>query len=59
MSPGRFERKTCSISVEPMPSMISQPKCALKRCAISNPSDVAASRGVGAVYLPRPLTEDH
>ncbi|MDT4821359.1 hypothetical protein FQZ97_545340 [compost metagenome] len=25
----------CSISVEPMPSMISQPKCALKRCAIS------------------------
>ena len=31
----------------------------LKRCAISNPSDVAATRGVGAVYLPRPLTEEH
>jgi len=31
----------------------------LKRCAISNPADVAATRGVGAVYLPRPLTEEH
>ncbi|MCU1601468.1 MAG: redox-sensitive transcriptional activator SoxR [Frankiales bacterium] len=31
----------------------------LRRCAISNPSDVAATRGVGAVYLPRPLTEEH
>jgi MerR family redox-sensitive transcriptional activator SoxR len=28
----------------------------LRRCAISNPSDVAASRGPGAVFLPRPLT---
>ena len=31
----------------------------LRRCAISNPSDVAAASGVGAVYLPRPLTEEH
>src|SRR3954452_12918568 len=31
----------------------------LKRCPISIPSDVAATRGVGAVYLPRPLTEEH
>jgi MerR family redox-sensitive transcriptional activator SoxR len=30
----------------------------LKRCAISNPHDVAAGRGAGAVYLPRPLTEE-
>ena len=30
----------------------------LRRCAISNPSDVAATRGPGAVYLPRPLVED-
>ena len=29
----------------------------LKRCAISNPGDVAARGGVGAVFLPRPLTE--
>lgn len=28
----------------------------LRRCAIANPSDVAAARGSGAVYLPRPLT---
>lgn len=27
----------------------------LKRCAISNPSDVAAARGTGAAFLPRPL----
>ncbi|MBA2725027.1 MAG: redox-sensitive transcriptional activator SoxR [Actinobacteria bacterium] len=27
----------------------------LKRCAISNPRDVAARRGVGAVYLPEEL----
>jgi MerR family redox-sensitive transcriptional activator SoxR len=27
----------------------------LKRCAISNPQDVAASRGPGAVYLPKQL----
>src|SRR3954462_6703562 len=31
----------------------------LRRCAISNPADVASTRGVGAVYLPRPLTEEH
>jgi MerR family redox-sensitive transcriptional activator SoxR len=31
----------------------------LKRCAISNPQDVAGIGGVGAVYLPRPLTEEH
>ena len=31
----------------------------LRRCAISNPSDVAASGGAGAVYLPRPLREQH
>jgi MerR family redox-sensitive transcriptional activator SoxR len=30
----------------------------LRRCAISNPQDVAATRGVGAVFLPRPLTEE-
>lgn len=30
----------------------------LRRCAISNPGDVAASGGTGAVYLPRPLTAD-
>jgi MerR family transcriptional regulator, redox-sensitive transcriptional activator SoxR len=34
----------------------------LKRCAISNPNDVAATRGPGAVYLPaklrEPLTSD-
>ena len=30
----------------------------LRRCAISNPGDVAATRGVGAVYLPEPLTVD-
>jgi MerR family redox-sensitive transcriptional activator SoxR len=29
----------------------------LKRCAISNPQDVAGVRGAGAVFLPRPLTE--
>lgn len=28
----------------------------LERCAISNPADLAAARGPGAVYLPRPLT---
>jgi MerR family redox-sensitive transcriptional activator SoxR len=27
----------------------------LKRCAISNPADVAASAGPGAAYLPHPL----
>jgi len=31
----------------------------LRRCAISNPSDVAGSGGSGAVYLPRPLREQH
>jgi MerR family redox-sensitive transcriptional activator SoxR len=30
----------------------------LKRCAISNPGDVAAGGGSGAVFLPRPLTVD-
>ncbi|MDX6217538.1 MAG: MerR family transcriptional regulator, redox-sensitive transcriptional activator SoxR [Frankiales bacterium] len=30
----------------------------LRRCAISNPSDVAGTRGVGAVYLPRRLTDE-
>ena len=29
----------------------------LKRCAISNPHDVAATRGPGAVYLPRKLRQ--
>ena len=29
----------------------------LKRCAISNPGDIAGVGGIGAVYLPRPLTE--
>jgi MerR family redox-sensitive transcriptional activator SoxR len=29
----------------------------LKRCAISNPQDVAASRGPGAAYLPRQLRQ--
>ena len=28
----------------------------LKRCAISNPGDIAGTRGAGAVYLPSPLT---
>jgi MerR family redox-sensitive transcriptional activator SoxR len=27
----------------------------LKKCAMQNPADVAAMRGVGAVYLPAPL----
>jgi MerR family redox-sensitive transcriptional activator SoxR len=27
----------------------------LRRCAISNPGDVAGRNGVGAVYLPKPL----
>jgi MerR family transcriptional regulator, redox-sensitive transcriptional activator SoxR len=27
----------------------------LKTCAIQNPADMASTRGVGAVYLPRPL----
>jgi MerR family redox-sensitive transcriptional activator SoxR len=27
----------------------------LDRCAMSNPGDVAAARGSGAAYLPRPL----
>lgn len=27
----------------------------LKTCAIQNPEDLAGARGVGAVYLPRPL----
>jgi MerR family redox-sensitive transcriptional activator SoxR len=27
----------------------------LKRCAMSNPADVAATAGPGAAYLPRPL----
>ena len=35
MSPGRFERKTCSISVEPMPSTMAQPKWRSKRWPIS------------------------
>jgi MerR family redox-sensitive transcriptional activator SoxR len=30
----------------------------LKRCTISNPGDVAAGGGSGAVFLPRPLTVD-
>ncbi|MCW2601386.1 MAG: transcriptional regulator, MerR family [Frankiales bacterium] len=30
----------------------------LKRCAISNPGDVAGAGASGAVYLPRPLTVD-
>ena len=30
----------------------------LKRCAISNPGDVAGRGGIGAVYLPSPLTAD-
>jgi MerR family redox-sensitive transcriptional activator SoxR len=29
----------------------------LRRCAISNPQDVAASRGPGAAYLPRQLRQ--
>jgi MerR family redox-sensitive transcriptional activator SoxR len=29
----------------------------LKRCAISNPSDIAAAAGAGAAYLPRPLRQ--
>src|SRR4051794_26400126 len=31
----------------------------LRRCAISNPADVAATPRVGAGYPPRPLTEEH
>jgi MerR family transcriptional regulator, redox-sensitive transcriptional activator SoxR len=27
----------------------------LKKCAMQNPSDIAAARGVGAVFLPAPL----
>jgi MerR family redox-sensitive transcriptional activator SoxR len=30
----------------------------LRRCAISNPDDVVASRGPGAVFLPKRLRED-
>ncbi len=30
----------------------------LRRCAISNPGDVAGTGGSGAVFLPRPLTAD-
>lgn len=30
----------------------------LKRCAISNPGDIAGAGGVGAVYLPEPLTAE-
>src|SRR4051812_34378283 len=30
----------------------------LRRCAISNPADLAATAGPGAVYLPRPLRAD-
>jgi MerR family transcriptional regulator, redox-sensitive transcriptional activator SoxR len=29
----------------------------LKRCRISNPDDIAAANGPGAVYLPKPLRE--
>lgn len=29
----------------------------LQRCRISNPNDIAAERGPGAVYLPKPLRE--
>ena len=29
----------------------------LRRCAISNPADVAAAGGPGAVYLPAPLRQ--
>ena len=29
----------------------------LRRCAISNPADVASAGGPGAVYLPRPLRQ--
>ena len=31
----------------------------LRVCAISNPMDVAATRGTGAVFLPERLTADH
>lgn len=31
----------------------------LQRCRISNPADVAASMGTGAVYLPNRLTDPH
>ncbi len=31
----------------------------LRRCAFSNPSDVAAERGPGAVFLPTRLTRPH
>ncbi len=31
----------------------------LQRCRLSNPNDVAAGAGPGAVYLPRPLREAH
>jgi hypothetical protein len=44
MSPGRFDRKMCSISVEPMPSTMSQPKRALKRSPISRGKRLAGRR---------------
>lgn len=31
----------------------------LQRCAISNPDDSAARFGSGALYLPKPLREEH
>jgi MerR family redox-sensitive transcriptional activator SoxR len=31
----------------------------LQRCRLSNPNDRAAGAGPGAVFLPRPLREDH
>ncbi len=30
----------------------------LQRCRLSNPADIAATRGSGAVYLPKPLHPD-
>ena len=31
----------------------------LQRCRLSNPKDIAAASGSGAVYLPEPLHPDH
>jgi MerR family transcriptional regulator, redox-sensitive transcriptional activator SoxR len=31
----------------------------LQRCKLSNPGDIAATAGPGAVFLPKPLREEH
>ena len=57
---GRLDEQIAALEAlrEGLTSCIGCGCLSLRRCAISNPADVAATRGTGAVYLPRPLTAD-